>query len=328
MSNNFRRALVLLLPIFLMMCAKRQAPEVPASVQPNVMLIIFNPIIESEQNKTLVDLFNWHNPDSLAQVYAADLKEVSQGYLNYRIVARVEVDEFPIKLDGFRYTDESFLTAWRTRDGFHQPDNVDYNAIFNQFDIFNKVERREIDEVWCFTFPYSGFWESTMAGAGAFYCNSDPVPGTGHCSRRFITMGFNYERCVGCMLEDFGHLTESIMSHVFRHAPAEQNYWTKFTLYDKVAPGQSQCGNVHFAPNSEKDYDWGNPRFVTSFCDDWYNFPNFKGVSRSVNCEEWGSGDMRGHHRWWLKHIPHMDRSLNGISNNWWYYMSDVNCVQ
>jgi len=177
MRNNLYQAFALSLIIALMMCSKHQAPEVPTSVQPGVMLIIFNPIIESEQNKTLVDLFNWHNPDSLAQVYAADLKEVSRGYLNYRIVERIEVDEFPIKLDGFRYSDESFLTAWRARAGFHQPDNVDYNAIFNQFDILNKIERREIDEVWCFTFPYSGFWESTMAGAGAFYCNSDPVPG-------------------------------------------------------------------------------------------------------------------------------------------------------
>ena len=91
---------------------------------------------------------------------------------------RIELDEYPVKLDGFRYTDDTFLKCWRERKGFHQPDNVDYNAIFKQFDIFTLVESGEIDEVWCFTFPYSGFWETTMAGVGAFYCNSDPVPDT------------------------------------------------------------------------------------------------------------------------------------------------------
>ena len=296
-------------------------------IEQNVMIIIFNPIIEFEENKRLGEIFNWHDPDSLAEVYRNDLKEVSNGYLDYRIVKRVEVDEFPVKLDGFRYTDESFLKAWRTRKGFHQPDNVDYNAIFERFDIFNRVEKGEIDEVWCFSFPYSGFWESTMAGKGAFYCNSDQVPNTEQCSRKFITMGFNYERGVGCMLEDFGHRTESIMSRVFRYVPEQQNYWTKFTLYDKVAPGQSNCGNVHFAPNSDADYDWGNPRFVKSNCDDWYNFPDFKGITRSVNCEEWGNGDMRAHHLWWLKHIPNKEGERNQILNNWWFYISDANNV-
>lgn len=309
-------------------CSTQKVIEVPAGLQPKVMVIIFNPKIEAEQNKGLIELFNWHDPDSLAEVYRNDLKDVSKGYLDYQIVKRVEVDEYPIKLDGFRYTDETFLPAWRARKGFHQPDNVDYNAIFETFDIFNLVEQGEIDEVWCFTFPYSGFWESTMAGTGAFYCNSDPVPNTEHCSRKFITMGFNYERDVGCMLEDFGHLTESVMSRVFQDVPDEQNYWTKFTLYEKIAPGQSNCGNVHFAPNSEKDYDWGNSRFVQSNCDDWHNFPNFKGVSRNVNCEEWGNGDMRGHHLWWLKHIPNTGGKINGILNNWWFYMGDVNNVE
>ena len=302
--------------------------QIPEKMNPRVLVIIFNPIIESEGNKRLTDILNWNDPDSLAEVYRADLFEVSNGYLDYQIVKRFEVDEYPIELDDFRYDDETFLKCWRARAGFHQPDAVDYNAIFSQFDIFNLVEQGEIDEVWCFAFPYSGFWETTMAGKGAFYCNSDPVPNTEHCSRRFITYGFNYEREVGCMLEDFGHKTESVMTHVFRNIPEEKNLWQRFTLYDKIAPGKSNCGNVHFAPNSEKDYDWGNTRFVMSNCDDWYNFPNFKRITREVNCEEWGNGDMREHHKWWFRHIPHTKGQINGIYNNWWYYLANPNHVE
>ncbi len=302
--------------------------RVPETIKPKVIMIIFNPIIESEGDMRLTDVLNWNDPDSLAEVYRADLFEVSNGYLDYQIAKRVEVDEYPIKLDGFRYDDETFLRCWRARAGFHQPDAVDYNAIFKQFDIFSLVEKGEIDEVWCFTFPYSGFWETTMAGKGAFYCNSDPVPNTEQCSRRFITYGFNYEREVGCMLEDFGHKTESVMTHVFRNIPEEKNLWHQFTLYDKIVPGKSNCGNVHFAPNSEKDYDWGNTRFVISNCDDWYNFPNFKGVTREVNCEEWGNGDMREHHKWWFRHIPNTTGQINGIYNNWWYYLANPNHIE
>ncbi len=318
--------LILMLAIALMSCQSHQA-GLPSKIERKVLMIIFNPIIESEGNQRLTKVLGWNDPDSLAQVYRADLLEVSDGLLDYQIVQRIEVDEYPVKLDGFRYTDETFLKCWRERSGFHQPDGVDYHAIFDQFDIIPKVERGEIDEVWCFAFPYSGFWETTMAGQGAFYCNSDPVPHTEHCSRRFITYGFNYEREVGCMLEDFGHASESMLSHLFRHVPKEQNYWEQFTLYDKIAPGRANCGNVHFAPNSDKDYDWGNPRYVRSNCDDWYNFPNFKGIIREVNCEEWGNGDMREHHKWWFKHIPRAKGQQNGIYHHWWYYLADPNHI-
>ncbi|UCE05385.1 MAG: hypothetical protein JSW07_17480 [bacterium] len=308
-------------------CCYSQKKEIPSVIKPKVLVIIFNPIIESQGNKHLTEVLNWNDPDSLAEVYRKDILEVSNGYLDYQIVKRIKMGEYPIKLDGFRYSDETFLKCWWERKGFHQPDNVAYHAIFEKFNIIDKIEKGEIDEVWCFAFPYSGFWETTMAGKGAFYCNSDPVPNTEHCSRRFITYGFNYEREVGCMLEDFGHATESIMSYVFRNAPEKQNYWKQFTLYDKIAPGKANCGNVHFAPNSEKDYDWGNKRYVISNCDDWYNFPNFKGITREVNCEQWGNGDMREHHKWWLKHIPNTEGKINGIYNNWWYYISDPNNV-
>lgn len=308
-------------------CLCSSSSSIPAKVSPKVMMIIFNPIIESEGNKRLTEVLSWNDSDSLAEVYRADLLEVSQGYLDYTIVKRVEVDEYPIKLDGFLYDDETFLKCWRARAGFHQPDAVDYHAIFEKFDVIDLVEQGAIDEVWCFTFPYSGFWETTMAGKGAFYCNSDPVPNTEHCSRRFITYGFNYEREVGCMLEDFGHATESIMTHVFRNIPDDQNSWSQFTLYDQIAPEKANCGNVHFAPNSEKDYDWGNTRFVISNCDDWYHFPSFKGITREVNCQEWGNGDMREHHKWWFRHLPHTKGEIKGIYNNWWFYLANPNHV-
>ncbi len=327
-TRNLRPSIVVIL-LLLISCSQNHQPRAAMTpVKPRVLMIIFNPIIESEGSQRLTRVLHWNDPDSLAEVYRADLYECSQHYLDYQIVKRLEVDEYPVKLDGFRYDDETFLKCWRERQGFHQPDAVDYLKLFEEFEVLRQVQNNEIDEVWCFTFPYSGFWETTMAGSGAFYCNSDPVPNTDQCPRRFITYGFNYEREVGCMLEDFGHMTESVLSHVFRKATQEQNLWHQFTRYDQIAPGNANCGNVHFAPNSERDYDWGNPKFVRSNCDDWLNFPNFKGITREVNCAEWGNGDMREHHKWWFKHLPRAEGETNGIFNNWWYYLADPNRVQ
>jgi hypothetical protein len=289
-------------------------------LRPRVLLIVHNPPVAAEGGRRLAEIFGWNDPDQLARQYVADLAACSYGYVRYQIVERIRADWFPRKLDGFRYTGEEYVRAWRAG-RMHEPDNIDYEAQVAAFDLIGRYERDEFDEVWFLTFPYAGDYESTMVGRGAFWCNSPPVPNTGHCAGRFVMMGFNYERGVECMLENFGHRAESIMGHVFQNHPREQNLWERFTHYDQIAPGQSQCGNVHFAPNSERDYDWGNRRPVWSFCDNWYRFPELHGNGRTVTCAEWGEGDMRAHHLWWLRHLPHVAGETHGVSNNWWQYI-------
>jgi hypothetical protein len=294
-----------------------------APVSRRVLSIIHDPVLGGRR---LHQLFGWNVPDLLAGSYVWDVRDCSFAYANFEIVERVEVDGFPVKQDGFRYTIDNYLKCWRSRSGFHQPDLVDYYRLLDEFDIIPKINSGAIDEVWLFGFPYAGYYESIMAGPGAFWCNAPPLTGT-KANRRFVIMGFNYERGVGEMLEDLGHRAESIMSRVFAGKRGEANLWERFTRYDKTHPGKAECGNVHFAPNSERDYDWGNRREVVSKCDDWYSFPNFKGATRRVNCSEWGDGDIRLHHLWWFKHFPHVAGETDGIAHNWWSYIIDPNLV-
>lgn len=296
------------------------------SIRSRVLSIIHNPIIDSRGIRLSQEL-RWNDPDTLARDYIRDVQQASHDIAQYEIVERIEVDGFPSKFDGFRYDVSSYLNAWRKRRGFHEPDAVDYMAIIREFNIIEKIEADQIDEVWLFGFPYAGYYESTMCGRNAFWCNSLPVVGTSHCSRRFIIMGFNYERDGGCMLEDLGHRAESIMGKVYEGRSGNDNVWQCFTRYDKIAPGKASVGNMHFAPNSRHDYDWGNPRPVPSDCDDWLNFPNLTGDSRMVSAKDWGRGDMRLHHLWWFERLPHAEGEMSGISNNWWYYIIDPNNV-
>jgi len=282
--------------------------------------------VASAGGRRLTEVLHWNDPDILAQEFIADLRETSGGYVDYQIVERIDADWFPPKVDGFRYDAASYLHAWRTR-AFHRPDAIDYPAQVAAFDLLGRHERGEIDEVWFFAFPYSGDYESTMAGRDAFWLNAPPVPGTEGAPRRLPIMAFNYERGVGEMLENYGHRVESIMPRVYERLGRGRDLWQLFTLYDRIAPGRAQCGNVHFAPNSVRDYDWGNPRPVRSYCDDWYTFPDLPGRARTFTCEEWGGGDIRAHHRWWLAHIPHAEGETDGVSNNWWRYIVDVNQV-
>ena len=42
----------------------------------------------------------------------------------------IDVDAFPQKRDGFRYTGQSFLEMWKDKKKAHQPDSVSYAALF------------------------------------------------------------------------------------------------------------------------------------------------------------------------------------------------------
>jgi len=293
-----------------------------------VLVVVYDPIVEdTATGQKLSEYMGWQNVEHLIDAYTADIVETSGGVARYQVIERIDVDEFPVKADGFRYTSKSYLDVVRRVSPPHSPDLVNYSAILNQFNITERVVSDEVDEVWFFAFPYAGFYESVMAGAGAFWCNAGPLMSTTSCPKRFVLMGFSYERGVGEMLEAFGHRAESMLEKAFSHTRGAANLYEKFSRYDKIAPGQSEVGTIHFAPNSEHDYDWGNSRVVKSHCDDWYNFPDFKGTARQVDAREWGSGDIRAHHKWWLNHLPKVSGRQNGIANNWWQYIMEPNRV-
>lgn len=306
--------------------ARQRTTAAPLAITPKVLVINYDPVIQSVGGRRLHESGKWNDPHYLANGYLNDLIECSGGYLRYAIVEWRDVDAFPLKKDGFRYTEAEYLRCLHGQAKWHQPDAVDYKAIIRDFQLDKRVARGEIDEVWLFSMPYSGFWESTMAGRRAYECNSDPVPGV-DCPRIFVMMGYNYERGVGEMLEDFGHRTESIMTHVYGSwEPKKTHAWNRFTLHDKVAPGEAACGTVHFAPNSLKDYDWGNKTPVESTCDDWLDYPKLTGKKRTVTTDDWGGGNIRSHHKWWMHRLPKAPgRGPDGKLANWWAYVADFN---
>lgn len=306
----------------------RRAPLEPVEpVFPRVLIISYDPAVPSAGGRRLSRLLGWNRVEELSAGFIADLSHASHGYCHYQIAEQITVDALPVKIDGFSYRVEEYVAAWRARDGFHRPDWADYQRIMADFQIVDRFESGQIDEVWLFAFPYGGFYESRMTGPGAFWCNAPPLEGFNRLSRRLVIMGFNYERGVGEMLESFGHRAESIMTRVFQGAREQTNLWERFTRYDARHPGRAEVGTVHFAPNSERDYDWGNPRTVLSNCDAWLNFPDVSGQRRLVDCRDWGNGDTRKHHVWWFEHFPRVSGQSDAISHNWWEYVVDPNRV-
>jgi len=306
--------------------ASVSSDDFPQPIILRTLLIVYDPVVDTVSGKKLSEYMQWNNVDDLTKGYISDILEVSGGLVQYEITERIEVDAFPAKVDGYVYDAQTFIDVLHGVSRPYMPQEADYYAIIKRFEILQRVANNEIDEVWVFNFPHAGFYESIMGGPGAFWCNAPPLINTEASQRRFVIMGFSYERGVGEMLENMGHRAESIMEKTFEKLTGDDNLWNRFIRYEKTHPGRGALGNVHFAPNSDRDYDWGNPSIVMSECDDWlYNFPDFKGVTRKVTAADWGNGDVREHHKWWLSHLPKTNGHRNGIRNNWWQYIMNPN---
>lgn len=300
---------------------KDSASEPAQITRSKALVIVYDPVMDGTTGVKLSQHMRWNDTGDLLAGFMADLLETSKGMARYEIAERIDVDEFPAKTDGFRYTPQTYLDVMTRAAAPHMPQEVDYAAILKKYNILQRVARNEIDEVWIFGFPHAGFYESTMGGPGAFWCNAPPLANSSASKRRFVVMGFSYERKVGEMHESYGHRAESIMEKTFAKTSGDANLWKRFIRYEKSAPGKAACGNIHFAPNSQADYDWANMTPVRSECYDWFNFPNFKGDIRTVDASEWGGGEIRAHHKWWFNHFPRTAGRKNGIHNNWWQYI-------
>jgi hypothetical protein len=296
-------------------------------LSPRVLVVVFDPVWDRSTGRRLLQIpetAQWSRVDDLLAGYISAVEECSGGLVKYRVVERLTRDDFPIKEDQFAYDATSYLQALHSG-RYHAPDWMDYGRLLNELRLLQRVAQGDFDEVWLFGGPGLGFYESRMAGRGAFWCNAPACENTDACRKRFVLMGFSYERGVGEMLEDLGHRAESVLDYRWRNAHGDANLWKVFSRYDQVAPGQAEVGMMHWAPNSVRDYDWGNGRSVPTRADDWLNFPNLTGEVKTLNCSAWGNGDIRAHHQWWFKRLPRVPGRTNGVANNWWRYVIDVN---
>jgi hypothetical protein len=327
-------------------------PKYPDSIDepvqissPKVLLIILDPVMDASSGRKLSSEMGWTLPDGLVGRFIAEILQVSAGLVRYRITERIELNEFPHLADGFAYDAQTYRDVLRGAGGAHAPSGFDYISIFERFAVLRRIERREVDEVWLMGFPHAGLYESVMAGSGAFWCNAPSLTQTAACKRRFVSMGFSYERDLGEMLHSYNHRAEAILAKIFNSLdflawcyrrnrdPAtirpdqSLNLFERFILFEQIAPGKAGVGSVHFPPNGIRDYDLGNPRSVASSSYDWLRFPNFQGDVRMISASEWGGGSERAYQRWWMQHLPKTAGRQDGIHNNWWQYVANLDNV-
>lgn len=287
-----------------------------ATYSPKAFLLIFNPILKTKNNTRLISFKGWFNPTDLANQYVPIIRDNSHNIINYGVVEIKEVDDIPLKQDGFKYTEDSYLACLNNTGPCHnQPwtaDYVNYNKILDDNQICQKVNNNQIDELWMFGGPWMGFYEANMAGPNSFDTNGPVISGTS-CQKPLHIMGFSYERGVSEMVHDLGHRIEGTMTNFL---PGQ--VWNQFKL-------NSNCGEIHYPPNTTNAYIYNDGSSVNSRCDDWYNYPNLKNVANNINCQVWGCSDL-GFYKWWIQHLSYSAGTDGyGKNLNWWSYITNAN---
>jgi hypothetical protein len=136
------------------------------------------------------------------------------------------------------------------------------------------------------------------------------------------------------MVHDMMHRTEATMSRVYGSWAQNRmaNNFDKFGLVAAQSPsfGYSGCGSAHWSPTSTSDYDYANPNPVSSYSDDFFNYPNLKlpeTALKTITCSAWGCDEL-AYYRYFLQHLPKANGTgADGKFNDWWRYVVKPNDV-
>ena len=296
-------------------------------VEVKVLVLNYDPVVKPDSGATLVQVAAYNDPRTLGDQYSQDIELTSGGFIKYKVIEWRDINEFPMKADGFRYTPENYVAA-RAAGKYREPDALDYSKVIESQNVVQLVDEGKIDEVWLFGGPGFGYFEAAMAGPGAFDVNGGPIPGI-KSKRPFVIMGFNYERGVAEMIHNLAHRTESTMARIYGGWTAGDitSQWGKFAASERQSKGFAGVGNCHWPPNAEKEYDYANSRVVWSNADMWITYPKMKGKMKPINKENWGGPDYhRNYLKWWFARLPKAAKtSRDGRQNNWWKYVFEFN---
>jgi len=307
-------------------------------VKSKVIVLVYNPLLKTKGNISLISYLKAHNPKAYSDTLADVVKRASKGYINYEIIDYIEANEFSEKIDGFLYTEETFLEASKIHK-YRQPDRSDYRKIFERHNLIERCKNENISEIWLWGAGGMGWDELAMYFPNRyvrfaptenpwFYRPYEIPEEIGHT---IWVMGFNYEVGVDNMIHSYNHRIESILALVFGHGEWEKELagrdpYNTFTMLNLDYPEKpSQVGNVHVPPNGKFGYDYNPKDEVETYADAWRtHYPNMKNAKhRPFRSSEFGN-KQRGYQEWWMFQLPSVPGYTKWGYNNWWVYIANT----
>jgi hypothetical protein len=297
-SQSYFRALFLSALLFLVPQQQKAHSQV-TEVRTNyyALVLYYNPKVWKDgQLRSYRETYGSRDIDVLCAEYIKFLKRASGGQVQFQVAFRFEVEEFPPDNDpDVTFTSENYHQLISSHYDMWSHGMANYAAICEdpRFGIVQKVESGQVDAIWIFPPNNTGFWETAMAGHGAYWVNGGAYTEV-DCSRKFVLYGFGTDphQGVGFMLENTGHMAEVIMRNRIAYAWPKRNLvsgwntmdltnpwriaetwgltdWDFFTCTDGmhwdtrlVVPGRSQAGLSHFPPTACFNYGWDDLRIT------------------------------------------------------------------
>ena len=319
----------------------------------NVLVIEINPIINSIKNTTLYPNNNGHpkvseyfgqDEEKALNELIEDFEYTSHQYLNIN-VTREYLNEYPtyksyVTLnDGTKahqFDEETYLAASRIEgtdrgnwynfihsDQFQEASSnsytFDYDYIIEKYDLINRRNNGEFDQVWLLTIDPTLTYETIMIGNNPYWINA---PGYKADCQNFQMANISISRR-DANLHALAHGVEGIMTAAFHDSYyvygdytglgtykyyktsyssykkdsitissfadyKALNLWEKFSLgtYSNTA-NYGSIGNVHFPYNGASDYDYSNTTKVYTNWRDLLNYPNIDGNFVLDNNNAW-----------------------------------------
>lgn len=297
-----------------------------------VAVVTHNPwmtnVAEIARGRRMNAIFSWPTGYNMAKDQASWWFEASHGMVKVTFVTNVVLDTWPRYVSGDRFTPQSYYDA--RKKGIKPSWNTSFTFDYMYFYtnecpwIVEYINKGIIDQVWLYSHPDGGCYESRLNGWGADYCNSNGL-GTLDSEKVFMMCTPSMER-TDTPMENFGHAAESMLhtrwdcSYINYHPWRDYSKKNDFVLFNMnyaIDTNNIQVGTVHYAPNSTNDYLWGMKNYVDCYADNWYNYPDLSGPARSMNCSEWGGGVNHKHKIWWFKHFPQKVGLHRGQMMNW-----------
>lgn len=299
-----------------------------------VVVVVYDPILEREGGKRMTEFLNANDPVEYSRILVNVIREASWGYVNYEIVDVLRVDGFPVKTDGFRYTDESFLEVRKTEKW--QPATISYRKVLEENGLLERFRKEGITELWLWGCGGMHFDEFAMMIPNRYarFGPTDnpwlyrPYDIPEELGRTTWVMGFNYEVGADNMVHSYTHRVESMGALALADGvwdpKGKSDPWNVFTRLEMERKGEpSHVGNCHVPPNGEKGYDYDNPRRVMSYADNWARYPDVRGAARLVSSDEWGNNQF-GYQKWILERVPKFPGATEFGYDNWWVYVANT----
>ncbi len=98
--------------------------EPPQVMVLKTLVIVYDPVVEPKTGQKLSEFMHWNRVEDLAKGFMTDILQTSGGLARYQIIQRIDVDGFPVKVDGYVYDAQTYLNVMRGVNRPYTPDET------------------------------------------------------------------------------------------------------------------------------------------------------------------------------------------------------------